>query len=296
MTNCLNCESKLEGIAKIQYQNVSSVYSRNLDISQYDILKCTCGLLNTSPRITGHALRSVYENQYAYDFHNVVSAEKKSRALGLKKIYGNALGTKNLFEFGCARGELLEVFKNDGWDVMGCEIGLKAQSDCIAKGIPVSLLSAEDALATYNMDVELVVLSHVLEHLENPKRFLADLRAQVGSETVLMLVVPNVETVGNNIFSKYWGYWQVPVHLSHFDIDSLTNMAKGSGWKLQRSYKRSRDFLGFALTIVNFLNLRPSNTSQKITILSIKIASAIWAKFYPFGKSDLILLFTPLRG
>lgn len=293
MLNCLACNSNLESDSTTVLTGVTSVYSRSQDAATYDLVECKCGLLQTSPRVVGEKLSKIYEENYAYDFHELVSSEKSKRATGLSRIIGKPSDSGKLFEFGCAQGELLNAFIKSGWKVSGCEIGQNSQRICEEKGLQVSLSTAEESLTRLEPDIELFVLSHVLEHLEDPRNFLTNLAGKAASNSKLMLVVPNVDSVKRTRVAKYWGYWQVPVHITHFNKSSLTKLAEVSGWDIASIHYRSRDFMGFALTFANLIGYVSSNSSPGVASHLIKWISRLWSYGYRFGRSDLILILNP---
>ena len=293
MTKCLSCETILDESSKITYAQVSSVYSRSSSQVHYDLVTCHCGLLQTLPRVTGRDLLEIYAKSYAYDFHELVSREKSTRARGLSRIVEAEENMTKVFEFGCAQGELLEAFNRLGWIVSGCEIGEKSQKICREKGLDVALSSAEHALDGIDATTSLFVLSHVLEHLEDPKKFLSQLAKKASPDSRLLLAVPNINTVQGTRFAKYWGYWQVPVHITHFDKETLTNLANSSGWRVESCSYRSRDFMGFALTFANMFGYTSRNTELGFTTSIVRLFSTIWSFGYRFGRSDLILVMRP---
>jgi SAM-dependent methyltransferase len=293
VTKCLACEANLNDNPKVTYSRVSSVYSRSSGQVYFDLVTCQCGLLQTLPRVTGNDLLEIYEKSYAYDFHELVSREKSTRARGLSRIVQAQKNMTKVFEFGCAQGELLESFKKLGWIVSGCEIGEKSQRVCKEKGLDVVLSSAELALDNLDVTTSLFVMSHVLEHIEDPKRFLSQLAEKASPDSRLLLVVPNTSTVRGTLFAKYWGYWQVPVHITHFNKRTLTNLANSSGWRVDSCTYRSRDFMGFALTFANILGYTSRKTELGFTSNVVRLASTIWSLGYRFGRADLILILKP---
>jgi hypothetical protein len=293
VTKCIACETNLDLNSMITHSGVSSVYSRSSSHAYYDLVTCKCGLLQTLPRVTGGDLMEIYEKSYAYDFHELVSKEKSNRAKGLSGIVSAQNEMNKVFEFGCAQGELLEAFRELGWQVSGCEIGEKSQKICREKGLSVSLATAELALESLDQDTSLFVLSHVLEHLEDPKNFLIKLADKANLDSRLLIVVPNISTVHGTRFAKYWGYWQVPVHITHFDKETLSDLSNSCGWQVEVIKYRSRDFMGFALTFANILGYTSRNSQLGFAAYLVKICSRIWSIGYRFGRSDLVFVLKP---
>ena len=78
---------------------------------------------------------------------------------------------------------------------------------------------------------DLVILSHVLEHVVNPVAFLKKIRSHLADEGLLYIEVPSLEGV---LDGKYYydlaRYFQ-NAHVSHFSSDSLENVMGIAGFK-----------------------------------------------------------------
>ncbi len=72
-----------------------------------------------------------------------------------------------------------------------------------------------------------VVLRHVLEHVRDPRAFLAGLRAQ-GTRR-FYVVVPNAGCRERRLLGPHWYLWDPPRHLWHFDDGSLRRLCDGAG-------------------------------------------------------------------
>ena len=272
---------------------LSSVYDR---LNRYSISRCVkCGLSQTDPQPDAIFLSKLYADSYSYEIHELVRAEKRRRARGLLKVLGVFNFTnKSVLEIGCGSGVLLREIKARGAKVRGCEID-KISSE-IANSVigeqVVANVDATDFLKNIDQFYDLIVISHVLEHLRNPVQVVKTLRNSMTVDGVLLVVVPNLDSAPKTFLRKYWEYWQVPVHLTHFNTDSLIYLIENCGFQIETVATRNADFMPLGLFLSNILRLEKSEPGQVSSQL-IRATSWCWSWTYRFGKQDLIVVAKP---
>lgn len=91
-----------------------------------------------------------------------------------------------------------------------------------------------DKATIHATDYDLIVLSHVLEHLPSPARAVAEIRTVMKPHTVLYVEVPHEELVSRNPDSKSLHakkrHWHE--HVNFFTRDSLHALLEGCGLKV----------------------------------------------------------------
>jgi SAM-dependent methyltransferase len=96
----------------------------------------------------------------------------------------------SLLDYGCGRGETLEIFGRAGCRVRGTDL----DPECVrlaAKFGPAEQLNLADPVGQFGRkSVDVVTCFHVLEHVENPKHTLLTLR-EIGRQ-YLLIAVPNL--------------------------------------------------------------------------------------------------------
>jgi SAM-dependent methyltransferase len=201
-----------------------------------------------------------------------------------------------VLEIGCGSGVLLREIKGRGANVRGCEID-KISSEVANRALGEQVVANVDAtelLKNIDQFYDLIVISHVLEHLRNPVEVLKALRNSMKADGTLLVVVPNLDSAPKAFLRKYWGYWQVPVHLTHFNTDSLIYLIENCGFQIETVATRNADFMSLGLFLSNILRLKKSEPGQVSSQL-IRAMSWCWSWTYRFGKQDLIVVARPLK-
>jgi SAM-dependent methyltransferase len=77
---------------------------------------------------------------------------------------------------------------------------------------------------------DVVVLSHVLEHLPRPADALRDLAAALSPGGLLYVAVPDIGSTDYRIFGKQWDVISPLVHLQYFTAGSLQRLLEAAGF------------------------------------------------------------------
>ena len=284
---CLNCGNSL---FLTVLEKMIGVYA---GLDEYKILRCKfCHLLATNPRPSQNQLELIYKNHYGYDFHRTVSWEKKRRAQKLLKMIDSIVDFSNVssfLELGCANGELSKILYKKykligvGVDLIAPENSKKLEED---EGVKFVRKAIDAYLETTTEVFDTIILSHTLEHLLDPRSSLDLIRKRLDIGGFLIVVVPNALVTRN----KFWGYWQVPVHISHFDENSLQSLLIKCGFEPIYFATASIDFLGVGLSVLNLFKTRKSPRQGRVITFITGLLSFFWPMFYNLGNSDLIMI------
>lgn len=130
----------------------------------------------------------------------------------------------SLLDYGCGRGETLEIFGKAGFKTKGADV----DPECVrlaSKHGPAELLNIEDPVGQFGAkSVDVVTCFHVLEHVDNPKRTLTALR-EIASK-YLLIAVPNLRYL-HWIFTKNIDLAMVNEgHLQSWDHWHFRNLAE----------------------------------------------------------------------
>jgi 2-polyprenyl-3-methyl-5-hydroxy-6-metoxy-1,4-benzoquinol methylase len=174
--------------------------------------------------------------------HGVEDAEAPWRRLAherrLERVARHAAGGR-LLEVGCASGEFLEIAAAEGYEVEGLEPdpGTSAGARERAR-LPVRTGTLEDAAyAPGSFDV--VVLWHVLEHLDSPRRAIEEARRILRPGGVLGVETPAIDTLWFRVLRSRWRQL-IPDHYFFFGRETLTRLIESEGFQLLELEKVGR--------------------------------------------------------
>ncbi len=144
-----------------------------------------------------------------------------------------------VLDVGCGEGYALAFFRANGCEVRGFDFssaGVESKNpsckDALVAGDVFSLLQQE-ILSGRKYDV--VWLQNVLEHVLDPINLLQSLRELVASDGVAVVTVPNDCSIVQRAALQHGhidsAFWVLPPdHLTYFDAESLSSIAKHTGW------------------------------------------------------------------
>ena len=127
---------------------------------------------------------------------------------------------------------------------------------------------------TYDGDIDVITMYHVLEHLPNPLETLQNLNKLSNEKTKLVVEVPIIENGNTNDIN---GFFSVQ-HLTHFSRNSLKNILVRSGWNIlawleQKDYNGCRVLVEKTSDISNLLSYSYKEYSNVYNYLSFWYAS-----------------------
>lgn len=144
-------------------------------------------------------------------------------------------------DVGCGNGNLLAALLRKGHRVHGVEPDPAARAAAAAQGVDAAPGTAEELppdLPFGKCDV--VVLSHVLEHCQDPLGALRAVKALLNPEGVLLCEVPNNAARGLQHMGAAWYWLDVPRHLNFFTEKSLEALCVKAGFAVTRT-----DYTGY---------------------------------------------------
>jgi SAM-dependent methyltransferase len=153
---------------------------------------------------------------------------------------------------------LLQEFRRRGWEVQGTELCEKAASYARQTlKIPVEI----GRLETINFPAnhfDAVTLWHVLEHVEDPRALLAEVRRILKPDGVFLVSVPNFGSFEARISKDKWFHLDVPRHGTHFSTATLEEALTECGFEIRHAsgFAPEYDSFSFIQSALNLCGLR----------------------------------------
>ena len=134
-----------------------------------------------------------------------------------------------LLDVGFGDGAFLERAKSAGWQVAGVDFDPVTVEAARQRGLDVYEGSL-DALGGVAGPFDVVTLSHVIEHVHDPRAFVREVRAKLKPGGLAWIETPNLASSGHRRFGADWRGLEPPRHLVLFDWDSLEALLRAEGF------------------------------------------------------------------
>jgi len=138
----------------------------------------------------------------------------------------------SILDVGCATGALLESLRKRGWRVTGVEISASAGYAQKTRNLDIKTVPLEECGFPSN-SFDVVLASHLIEHLNDPRSFLTEVRRILKSTGCVFITTPNISGFQARL---YGGRWRSAIfdHLYLFSIRTLTKLLKSTGFKIKK--------------------------------------------------------------
>jgi SAM-dependent methyltransferase len=132
-----------------------------------------------------------------------------------------------VLEIGCGNGRNLVRLRSLGWNVFGQDIDPEAARVAQAEGIHVACGPLE--LADFPVRAfDVVLLSHVIEHVLEPIDLLVAAATFLRPGGVLVIFTPNARSLSHWLFRSHWRGLEAPRHVQVFGPKSLDSALRAA--------------------------------------------------------------------
>ena len=190
-----------------------------------------------------------------------------------------------LLEIGCGDGRRLVALRKLGWRTLGNEID-PASADIARRNFNLEVKSEPlEKLGLAEETFDVIIMNHVIEHLCNPEEFLDVCRKLLKTGGRLVVVTPNVNSIGHKLFGRHWLGLDPPRHLHLFPSMALLDLAQKSGFRQKTVWTSAANAQAFAAGSFDILQKGVHNMSTRP-----RLTTFIFAVFYQLLASAIHLL------
>ncbi len=193
-----------------------------------------CGNVQQTKYYDEQVISDFYSNYYRKIYSNdppevLFRYQRLGRGKVIYDFVSEIKKTSSVLEVGCGAGGILSVFNDKGCETLGLDFDKRYLDYARKKNIKV--LNGSLEMLKKNQKFDLIIMSHVLEHIVNPLDFLENLVKHLKKEGILYLEVPSLELVRDGGFEHdLLNYWQ-NAHTIHFTVKSLNLLCNQVGLK-----------------------------------------------------------------
>ena len=156
-----------------------------------------CGLIGSQPQATDAEANAYYAGSY-YETNwpdpelvlrsntagYTASEFPLMESMGVSIANGKGLRVAGI---GCGYGGMLLMLKERGFNVVGCDISMRALEFCKSKGLDVAC-GKSPGIPLAPSSADLVVTTHVIEHMSDPRAFVKELATLLRPGGTLVIV------------------------------------------------------------------------------------------------------------
>ena len=145
-----------------------------------------------------------------------------------------------VLDIGCGNGAILARLSSLGWDAVGYEMDpIAARFARENFGLDVREGELEKADFVHE-SFDVVILSHVIEHVHSPVDFLRQVKNLLKSNGKLIILTPNTNGLGHKYFKECWRGLEPPRHLNCFNAETLSACVEQSSMRIIKINTLSR--------------------------------------------------------
>jgi 2-polyprenyl-3-methyl-5-hydroxy-6-metoxy-1,4-benzoquinol methylase len=205
----------------------------------FSVFQCkSCGFRFTNPRPENKKLPDYYksENYISHSenpknlidkIYNIVrnyTLKQKYKLVNKYHSQSELISPAlNILDIGCGTAEFLKLFKQNKWQVYGIEPNESARD----------IAQTRNGIVTFNENYinefsdnqfNVITLWHVLEHVPDIKSLITDIKRIINKKGILIIAIPNSDSLDARIYKQYWAAYDVPRHLYHFNKTSIKTL------------------------------------------------------------------------
>ncbi len=231
--------------------------------ARFHLAECAgCGLVLTVPRLSAEEIGDYYPPEYYGDenrrfnplFEWLITVFRRRRVRRIRAYVAKG----RVLDVGCGRGLTLSYLAEDGWSVQGVEISDVAAGHARSVlGIPVH---TGDVLSTPfdEGSFDVVVLWHSLEHFAEPGAVLDRCARLLAPGGLLVVAVPNYESLQARASGRSWFHLDVPRHYVHFRLGVLVQALNARGLDVREvsHFALEQNPYGWIQSLLNLVGFR----------------------------------------
>jgi len=288
---------------------------------EFNLVRCTsCGPKYLNPQLDSFTLRYYYSGEYpgnsTINLASIVKGRNlKSKLLKvmyfhlrmhvLKDILKVCEINKNtkLLDIGCGNGGFLYFMKEKiGIKGDGIEIS-KDSADFASKKLGLNIINSSVEDATIKGKYDLITAFQYFEHEPDPNRLLKKVHSSLNDNGVLLLELPNANSLMFRIFKKYWYNLDIPRHLYNYSPETVTKILEKNGFSVKRIVKYKDvsfvssflNSIGLGIKVRKLANLPIYLSIPLYYLPELVVDSLVSLLTKPFFDTDIMAVYATVR-
>jgi 2-polyprenyl-3-methyl-5-hydroxy-6-metoxy-1,4-benzoquinol methylase len=199
-------------------------------------LRCaSCTVIYVSPVVAQERLRSHHQGETSYTKVLTSGAnallDRKRFEYALDLLAEHLPTSGKLLDVGCGPGTFLAVARERGWQVSGVEFNASCVAMLREAGIEIIDKPLEDA-SLVKGSYACVALWDVLEHITDPRPFLATLRGLLSPGGMLLVEVPQIGSLVSRLLHATSNTFAGDTHINFFTAVTMRRLLEDAGFSV----------------------------------------------------------------
>lgn len=221
-------------------------------------------------------LRAHYDDYYdgQTEWRRLGAIDKSSN---IRRAWSSLIGAvepTTVLEVGCGDGSVLEELASGGWNMQGLDISTSGVLAAQTRGLAAQVFDGEH-LPFDDQSVDLVIMTHVVEHLENPRVMLRE------ASRVAKYVFVEVP-LERNWRTKSDFVWTSLGHINIYDPLLIRHLIQSSG--IEVNYELTTNP---SLAVHRFHASRSGTAKWLIRTSALKLAPPLARRLFTYHQSLL---------
>lgn len=261
-------------------------------------MNCGSGILDPFP------ITEVFQEKYdTEEYFNDLSSKVKNKFFDFflnMRIYempweyvsNFEIQKNNALDVGCGNGEFLYEMKKLGFSVFATDYSKIALDRTRKKvdGEKENFYLGEFSEIKIDKNFSLISFWHVLEHVENPSKYLKKAFEILEKDGVVVGEVPNYNSWTLSLFKDKYSWIMIPEHIIYYSPKSLEMLLRNQGFKDIMIFNPNRAVINLTSSLMNALKIFSLNENfeKLIYYFSMLITIPVMIIISIFNKGEVL--------
>lgn len=239
----------------------------------FALRRCACGHSFVSPRVAGGVRARLEDERDGLQEDPFLDVQRIQAEFLCRLLRRFARGPR-LLDVGFGRGYLLHIAQAYGFEAYGLDSSATLHRRLQAVFARRLAHARADAGPLPWGSFDVVSMSHVLEHVADPRAVLGAVHDALNSDGLLYVAVPDLGSAQFRVLGKHWNVISPVVHVQYFEERPLRALLAGAGFEVLSRVEQPPEPADFATRATRLFRELGGSESGELALLCRRGADA----------------------